>query len=102
MNESAMPLFSSSRLIDLTHVITEDMPTWNEGQGFSKIQTHFADVDGYAIHQLIFQKAGIGTHFDSASHFFQGKRSVRTITSFSPDLIQYFHFIRYMNIQFQN
>ena len=76
MNEPSMALFSSSRLIDLTHVITEHMPTWNEGQGFSQKQTHFADVDSYAIHQLTFQKAGIGTHFDSAAHFFPGKRSV--------------------------
>lgn len=82
MNEPVTSLFSSSRLIDLTHVITENMPTWNEGQGFSQKQTYFADVDGYAIHQLNFEKAGIGTHFDSAAHFFSGKRSVRISNSF--------------------
>lgn len=82
MTESVASLFSSSRLIDLTHVITEDMPTWEEGQGFSQKQTRFADVDGYAIHQLNFEKAGVGTHFDSAAHFFQGKRSVRILHTF--------------------
>ncbi len=82
MNEPSIPLFSSSRLIDLTHVINENMPTWSEGQGFSQKQTHFADVDGYAIHELSFKKAGVGTHFDSAAHFFEGKRRVRTIASF--------------------
>ena len=83
MNDFPMPCFSSSRIIDLTHVITEDMPTWDEGQGFSQKQTHFPDVDGYAIHHLTFKKAGVGTHFDSAAHFFQGKRSVCTIMPFS-------------------
>ncbi|CAF0747400.1 unnamed protein product [Rotaria sordida] len=76
MNDLPISLFLSSRAIDLTHVITESMPTWEEGQGFSQKQTHFADVDGFAIHQLTFKKAGIGTHFDSAAHFFQGKRYV--------------------------
>jgi len=76
MNEPVVSLYSSSRVIDLTHVITENMPTWNEGQGFSQKQTHFVDVDGYVIHELTFKKAGIGTHFDSAAHFFEGKRRV--------------------------
>ncbi len=89
MNEASMSLLSSSRFIDLTHVITETMPTWIEGQGFSQKQTHFADVDGYAIHQLTFQKAGVGTHFDSAAHFFQGKRSASPIISFYLTLINY-------------
>jgi kynurenine formamidase len=89
MNEASMSLLSSSRFIDLTHVVTETMPTWNEGQGFTQKQTHFADVDGYAIHQLTFQKAGVGTHFDSAAHFFQGKRSVSPIISFYLTLINY-------------
>ena len=72
-----MASFPSSRAIDLTHVITESIPTWDEGQGFSQIQTRSADTDGYTIHRLIFQKAGIGTHFDSAAHFYTGKRTVR-------------------------
>ena len=82
MSDVSIPLFSSSRVIDLTHVITEHMPTWNEGQGFSQQQTHFADRDGYAIHSLTFKKAGIGTHFDSAAHFIPGKRTVCVVTSF--------------------
>ncbi|CAF4956051.1 unnamed protein product [Rotaria sp. Silwood1] len=76
MNDLPMPLFSSSRAIDLTHVITENMPIWKESHRFSIKQTHFPDVDGYALHHLIFRKAGVGTHFDSAAHFFPGKRWV--------------------------
>lgn len=71
-----MSLFDSSRTIDLTHVITESMPTWDEGQGFSQKQTHVPAIHGYAIHQLTFKKAGVGTHFDSAAHFVEGKRTV--------------------------
>ncbi|CAF1323015.1 unnamed protein product [Didymodactylos carnosus] len=74
-----MSLLSSSRVMDLTHIITEDMPTWDEGIGFTQEQTHFLDVHGYSIHQLNFKKAGLGTHFDSAAHFFDGKRWVRTV-----------------------
>jgi kynurenine formamidase len=102
MNESSMALFSSSRIIDLTHVITEKMPTWDEGQGFSQKQTHFIDVDGYVIHELNFKKAGIGTHFDSAAHFFQGKRWVCIITCLDLTLIEYIHSVRYMSIQLQS
>ena len=94
-----MPLFSSSHAIDLTHVVTENMPTWIDGQGFSQKQIFFHDVDGYAIHKLIFEKAGVGTHFDSASHFFKENRSVRIITSFCFDLINSPYFVRYINIQ---
>jgi kynurenine formamidase len=97
-----MSLLSSSRFIDLTHVITENMPTWIEGQGFSQKQIYFANVDGYAIHKLNFEKAGIGTHFDSAAHFFEGKRTVRTIISFYQTLINYFDLVRYMSIQLKN
>jgi len=102
MNEPSMPLFSSARVIDLTHVINENMPLWEEGQGFSQKQIRFPEVDGYAIHQLEFKKAGLGTHFDSAAHFFHGKRSVRTIASFYLNLILYSNFVRYMSIQLQS
>ena len=76
MNELPVALFSSSRMKDLTHVSTEHMPSWNPGQGFSMKQTHFPETDGFAMHELNFKKAGLGTHFDSASHMFSGKRTV--------------------------
>lgn len=95
-----MASFSSSRVIDLTHVITETMPTWNEGQGFTQVQTFFADVDGYTIHELMFKKAGIGTHFDSAAHFFNGKRTVNHKMFFYFDSILFFQ--RSINIRYQN
>jgi len=68
--------FSSSKLVDLTHVINDQMPTWIENQGFKQKQIFFVEKDGYAIHTLTFEKAGVGTHFDSAAHFFAGKRTV--------------------------
>ncbi|CAF1547230.1 unnamed protein product, partial [Didymodactylos carnosus] len=63
-----LPL-SSSRIIDLTHVISEDIPTWNEGEGFTQSQIRFINITGSNVHQLHFKKAGLGTHFDSAAHF---------------------------------
>lgn len=82
MTELTPSLFSSSRLVDLTHTLTENIPTWIENQGFTQKQIFFADVDGYSIHRLTFEKAGVGTHFDSAAHFFHGKRTVCTIILF--------------------
>jgi kynurenine formamidase len=102
MTEGSLALFSSSRIIDLTHVITEKMPTWDEDEGFSQKQTHFIDVDGYVIHELNFKKAGIGTHFDSAAHFFQGKRWVCIITCLYLTLIDFGNLVRYMSIQLQS
>lgn len=89
--------FSSSRVVDLTHVINDKMPTWIENQGFNQKQIFFVEKDGYAIHTLTFQKAGIGTHFDSAAHFFNEKRTVR-ILCMQIEYVSCVLFSRYMNI----
>ena len=95
-----MASFSSSRIIDLTHVMTETMPTWNEGQDFSQVQTFFADVDGYTIHELMFKKADIGTHFDNAAHFFQWKTNGKSQIFFYFDSILFSQ--RSINIRYHN
>lgn len=65
------------RIIDCTHTIHPDMPTWTGSQGFTadiKMDYHQGcRVMKYHMH------AGIGTHIDAPSHFIKDAPSVADI-----------------------
>ncbi|KKP29329.1 MAG: hypothetical protein UR12_C0010G0046 [candidate division TM6 bacterium GW2011_GWF2_30_66] len=67
-------------IIDLTHSIDQNLPTWEGECGFKS----FVDID-YKDHEdnvrlMRYEMfAGIGTHMDSPSHFCEGGKSVADI-----------------------
>ncbi len=68
-----------SKLIDLTHTITENIPTWDGTSGFGmEVTTNYTDCtppDLFRI-QKFNCNAGIGTHIDSPAHVIEGGRTV--------------------------
>ena len=66
------------KLIDLTHTISRDMPTWDGGCGFE----HPIDKDYDPKSQYQFRThkinavAGIGTHLDAPAHCIPGGRTI--------------------------
>lgn len=68
------------KIIDLTHEFTTTMPTWDGTPGF-EITTildyhHSQSGTKFKTEAIQFNKAGTGTHIDSPSHSFSGKRTV--------------------------
>lgn len=65
------------KLIDLTHVIHPDIPTWDQICGFSI--TRDQDYDKGSLVHAVSCQAGIGTHIDAPMHFVPGAKSVADI-----------------------
>lgn len=63
-------LFNSYKFIDLTHLITPNIPNWDNTPGFSTENMHDY-AQGFRT-QKIHMHAGIGTHIDAPSHFAPG------------------------------
>jgi len=85
MNHSkttAHPLLSPHQLIDLTHTLSLQTPTWNGACGFKNtITEHYNDSPGpthFQVQQLE-MRAGIGTHMDAPAHCIQGGSSIADI-----------------------
>lgn len=55
-------------LVDLTHSLDENVPTWEGGCGFSR-KTILDYEDGARVYEYRFF-GGAGTHIDAPSHFF--------------------------------
>jgi kynurenine formamidase len=69
--------FKNFTLVDLTHPLTAEIPTWNDSCGFSvEIKRDYDKV--FRVQQLKMH-AGIGTHLDAPSHRFQGAPSIAEI-----------------------
>ena len=69
--------FDARRVIDLTHVLHEDMPFWPGTAPF--VIERLADYDeGYRMHRFSLWE-NIGTHIDAPAHFIEGKRSVNEL-----------------------
>ena len=67
------------QLIDLTHTLDGDIPTWNGGCGFHHdVHIDYSDCQGEDKFRVMNVKmhAGIGTHMDSPSHCIPGGRSI--------------------------
>lgn len=67
-------LFDSYRFIDLTHLITPNIPNWDATCGFT-IENSTDYDKGYRT-QKIHICGGTGTHIDAPSHFIKGGMSV--------------------------
>lgn len=67
-------------IIDLTHSIDENIPTWEGERGFkSFVDVDYKDHEDHVRLMRYEMFAGIGTHMDSPSHFCEGGKSVADI-----------------------
>lgn len=64
-------------LIDLTHPLSPEVPTWNGSCGF--VLQVKKDYDQLFRVQKIEMHAGVGTHMDAPSHRFEGGNSIADI-----------------------
>ncbi len=71
------------KLIDLTHTLSANTPTWTGGCGFNHdIKLDYKDCDSqvkFRVGQLKMH-AGIGTHIDSPSHCIPGDATVEQLS----------------------
>lgn len=70
-------LFDSYKFIDLTHLMTPNIPTWENSCGF-KIE-NMTDYDKGMRTQKMFLYGGIGTHLDAPDLLVRGGSSVDDI-----------------------
>lgn len=65
-------------LIDLTHTLSPQIPTWGGGCGFE--HTLHKDYDSRAPYKFrthkIHMEEGIGTHMDAPAHCFEGAKTI--------------------------
>lgn len=70
------------KIIDLTHILSSDSPTWDGSCGFVlTTKTNYDECtppDLFKI-QSMECKAGIGTHIDAPAHCFEGEKTVEKI-----------------------
>lgn len=70
-------MFEQYHLIDLTHILSSETPSWNGSCGFRhEIKL---DYDGGCRIQSIKMHAGIGTHMDAPQHFIPGAKDISEI-----------------------
>lgn len=69
--------FSKVQLVDLTHTLDNNIPSWNGSCGF-KHEVKMDYGQGCRV-QSIKMHAGVGTHMDAPCHFFENARSVADI-----------------------
>ena len=67
------------KLIDLTHTLDSNIPTWNGGCGFNhEIHIDYPDCQGEDKFRVMKMSmhAGIGTHMDAPSHCIEGGKCI--------------------------
>jgi kynurenine formamidase len=67
------------KLIDLTHVLDEEVPAWNGRCGFNHdVHIDYSDCEGEDKFRVMKVKmhAGIGTHMDAPSHCIPGGKCI--------------------------
>lgn len=70
------------QLIDLTHALSKETPTWDGGCGFHhhiKTDYHDCDTDTKFRVYKIEMNAGIGTHMDAPAHCFSNGKTIADI-----------------------
>lgn len=75
----AMANMLNSNIVDLTHTISPDMPSWNGDCGFNlAVECDYNDCSGPDLFrvQKITSRAGMGTHIDAPAHCFPGAKTV--------------------------
>lgn len=72
----------SSKVVDLTHTLTPNIPTWTAECGFKQKNILDYAKDNLRV-QSIRAFSGAGTHMDAAAHFFEGAKDT---SEYSPEL----------------
>jgi len=70
------------KLIDLTHTLHREIPTWDGSCGFNHdLHLDYADCEGDDKFRVmkVSMHAGIGTHIDAPSHCFAGGKSIHDL-----------------------
>src|ERR1700682_1741488 len=66
-------------IIDLTHTLSETIPSWNGSCGFKQtIKCNYTDCATsvkFRVHQITMH-SGIGTHIDAPAHCFAGTSTI--------------------------
>jgi kynurenine formamidase len=65
------------RIVDLTHYLDENAPTWSGGCGF-RLEIKLDYEQGLRV-QSVKSHAGVGTHMDAPSHFIEGSWNIGDI-----------------------
>ncbi|MES2409496.1 MAG: cyclase family protein [Patescibacteria group bacterium] len=71
------------KIIDLTHTLASDIPSWDEGCCFNtSISLDYKDCKSPNLFrvQKIEAKAGCGTHIDAPAHCFEGGKTIDQLT----------------------
>jgi len=68
-------MFSNCKIIDLTHSVDDTIPTWNGSCGFHHEVKLSYEQAGICV-QKFDMHAGIGTHMDAPTHFFENGKSI--------------------------
>jgi kynurenine formamidase len=68
---AAAPGFRFSRMLDLTHTLSPDFPTFSGASTFSMEQLTALDTDGYNVYKWLLDEH-TGTHMDAPFHFSDG------------------------------
>lgn len=70
--------FEKFKLIDLTHTLSSEVPTWSGSCGFEQVIKQ--DYQAGCRVQALKMQSGIGTHMDAPSHFVMGGNSISDIS----------------------
>lgn len=66
-------------ILDLTHYLNENIPTWDKEKGFElSISCNYSDCtspNNFKINKVK-MNAGIGTHIDAPSHMIEGSKNI--------------------------
>jgi len=71
------PILDRFRLVDLSHSLHEQVPTWSGGCGF-RLEVKLDYPQGLRV-QSLKSHAGVGTHMDAPSHFIEGSWNIGDI-----------------------
>lgn len=63
------------RIVDLTHTLAENIPSWEGKDGFSRTTVHDYKEIGFRVQRLEMD-AGIGTHMDAPCHKIAGGATI--------------------------
>lgn len=70
---------TNKTIIDLTHSLNENIPTWDGEKGFNlSISCNYSDCiepNTFKINKIL-MNAGIGTHIDAPSHMIEGGKNI--------------------------
>lgn len=71
-----------SQVIDLTHTITPNIPTWEGSCGFHIDTTHdyLNTTPSFKVQTIHKMNCGLGTHIDAPAHYFEGMPTIEQLS----------------------